>query len=71
MKKIKLFQATKQKLKNIKKIYRTLLTITPTPMGAERMFFAMGVFATKIKSGLSDDTLNAMMFIRQFYRNQV
>ena len=63
-----MFEATKMRPKNLENLYRSLLTIRPTSVEAERAFSAMGLFATKIKNRLNDDTLNAMIVMRQFYK---
>ena len=65
---MQLFEATKKRTENLEKIYCSLPTIKPTSVEAERAFSAMGLFATKIRSKLNDDTLNAMAVMRQFYK---
>ena len=67
-KELQLFEATKKRPENLEKIYRCLLTIRPTFVEAERAFSAMGLFATKIRNRLNDDTLNAMTVMHQFYK---
>ena len=67
-KEMQLFEATKKRPENIEKIYRSLLTIRPTSVEAERAFSAMGLFATKIRNRLNNDTLNAMNIMRQFHK---
>ena len=67
-KEMQLFKATKKRPENVEKNYRSLLTIRPTSVEAERTFSAMGLFATKIRNRLNDDSLNAMIAMRQFYK---
>ena len=67
-KEMQLFEATKKRRENLEKIYRFLLTIRPTSVEVKRTFSAMGLFATKIRSRLNDDTLNSMIVMRQFYK---
>ena len=65
---MQLFEATKKRPENSESLYRSLLTIRPTSVEAERAFSAMGLFATKIGNRLNDDTLNVMIVMRQFYK---
>ena len=58
------FEATKKKPENLQNLYRSLFRIRPTFVEAERAFSAMGLFATKIRNRLNDDTLNAMIVLR-------
>ena len=39
-------------------------------MESERAFSVMNAFATKIRSCLNDDTMDAMIFLRQYYKNK-
>ena len=63
-----LFEATKKRPENLESLYRSFLTIRPTSVEAERAFSAMGLFATKIGNRLNNDTLNAIIVLRQFYK---
>ena len=66
-KEMQLFEVTKKRPENLEKIYRTLLTLSrPTSVEAERTFSAMGLYATKIRNRLNDDTLNVLIVMRQF-----
>ena len=65
---MKLFEATKKRLENLGNLYRSLLTIKPTSVEAVPAFSAMGLFATKIRNRLNDDTSNAIIVMRQFYK---
>ena len=67
-KEMQLFEATKKRPKNLENLYRSLLTIRLTSVEAEQAFSATGLFATKIRNRLNDDTLNAMIVMCQFYK---
>ena len=69
-KEMQLFEATKKRLENVEKNYRSLLTIRPTSVEAEWTFCALGLFASKIRNRLNDDTLNAMIVMSQFYKKK-
>ena len=65
-----LFEATNKRPKNLEKLYHTLLKIKPTSVEPERAFSAMGLFVTKLRNRLNDESLNASIFMHQFYKNQ-
>ncbi len=65
-----LFEASKKRPENLEKLFQALCTIKPTSVEAERAFSAMGFFASKIRNRLNDDTLDALMFLRQYYKQQ-
>lgn len=67
---MQLFEVTKRRPENLENIYQALLTIRPTFVEPERAFSAMGLFATKLRNRLNDDTLNAMVILRKFYKEQ-
>ena len=52
-------------------VYNYLLTIPPTSVEAERAFSAAGLFSTKLRSKLADETLNSLCFLRaHFMKNE-
>lgn len=67
-KEIQLYQATKKRPENLENLYRALTTIRPTSVEAERAFSVMGLFANKLRNRLNDDTLSAMMVLKNFYK---
>ena len=67
-KEIQWFEATKQRPENSEKLHRSPLTIRLMSVEAERTVSALGLLATKIRSRLNDDTLNAMIVMRQFFK---
>ena len=68
-KEMALFEASKSKPKNLDMLFNALKTIPPTSVEAERAFSCLGLFATKIRSSLQDDTLDALTFLRQTIKN--
>lgn len=44
--------------------YQFLLTVPPTSVEAERVFSAVGFFCTKLRSSLSDASLDSLCFLR-------
>jgi len=44
-----------------------LLTVPPISVEAERAFSAAGIFTTKLRSRLSDNSVDTLYFLRSFY----
>ena len=65
-KEMQLFETAKKRPKNLETIYRFLLT-NRSILEPEQAFSAMGLFAPKIRNKPNDDSLNAMIVMRQFY----
>ena len=55
---------------NITKVFEAVKTIPATSVEAKRAFSAAGLFATKIRSRLSDRNINALCLLRAFYLNK-
>ena len=64
---MKCYECSGTKTENLKLLQKALLTIKPTSVESERAFSAMGLFATKLRNRLNDDTLNALVMMRQYY----
>ena len=52
------------------KLFRALKTISPSSIEAERAFSTCGLFATRVRSRLNDDTLNALLITNKFYKKE-
>ena len=50
------------------KLFRALKTIQPTSIEAERAFSTCGLFVTKLRTNLKDDTLNALLIVNKHYK---
>ena len=50
-------------------LYDALLTIPPTSVESERAFSVFGYFCNKIRCRLQTATINALIFLRQYYKN--
>ena len=55
---------------HIVSIYKALKTIPPSSIEAERAFSTCGQFATRPRSRLNDDTLNALLITNKFYKKE-
>lgn len=62
-----LFKNTGTRTENLEKIYNALLSIKPTSTDVERVFSVCTSFCTKIRSRLSDKSLNALVFLKFYY----
>ncbi|XP_065682373.1 zinc finger BED domain-containing protein 3-like [Hydra vulgaris] len=66
-KEIKLFEATGKRSESLERIYSTLMTIKPTSIESERAFSAAGLFMGKIRSRLSDKSIDCLCFLKQYF----
>ena len=64
-----LFIKTGTRSKHITLLLEALDSIPPTSVESERDFSATGLFITKIRSRLSDDTLDSLCFLKSYFRN--
>ena len=66
-----IFEQTKVLPKNgfLTILYNALLTIPPTSVESERAFSIFGYFCNKVRSSLKPATINALIFLREYYRN--
>ena len=62
-----LFEATRKRPTKLELRFNALLSIPPTSVEAERAFFAAGLLVTKLRSRLSDKSLNVLIFLRSYY----
>lgn len=63
-----LFKNTGKRTDNLQKIFNALLTIKPTSTDVERVFSICTHFCTKIRSRLSDVSLNSLVFLKFYYK---
>ena len=68
-KEFKIFEATKKRTPKLERLCNALLTIKPTSVEAERAFSTAGLFLSKIRSSLSDETLDAQVFLKSYFIN--
>ncbi|KAI6653465.1 hypothetical protein LOD99_3684 [Oopsacas minuta] len=70
IKEMALFEATGDKSKNIPSIEEVLNTIPPTSVEAERAFSAAGLFVTKLRSRLSENSVDSLMILKSYFKKQ-
>ena len=57
IKEMSLFEATKKRSNNLAKLYHVLLTNKPTSVEPERASSASGLFVTKLRSSVNDESI--------------
>ena len=65
--KMKLLEATEKRPRKLEQLFKALLTIPPRSVEAKRTFSAAGLFATKLRSRISDKSISALSFLRNHY----
>lgn len=63
-----LFKNTGQRTENLQKLYNAILCIKPTSTDVERVFSVCTNFCTKIRSRLSDKSLQTLVFLKYYYK---
>jgi hypothetical protein len=63
-----LFRNSGQRTENLQKLYNAILSIKPTSTDVERVFSVCTNFCTKLRSRLSDKSLNALVFLKYYYK---
>jgi hypothetical protein len=63
-----IFESTKKRPENLEKLFKALKTIPPTLIEAERAFSTAGIFITKLRNRLSPKTINALIFLKHFFK---
>jgi hypothetical protein len=61
-----LFRNTGKRTENLQKLFEAMLSIKPTSTDVERVFSVSSGFCTKIRSQLSDKSLNALVFLKYY-----
>lgn len=69
-KEFKYFEGSGQKTQNIEYLFNAILTIRPTSVESERMFSVTGQFVNKIRNRLSDESINALSVLKNYFLNQ-
>lgn len=57
-------EASGDRANMIKKLYDALKTVVPSSVESERAFSAVGLFATKLRTSLNDETVDSLVFLR-------
>ena len=63
-----MFESTGKRGRGLELVYRYLLTIPPSSVDTERAFSAAGVLCTKVRSRLSDKSIDTLCFLCSYYQ---
>ena len=61
-----IFENTGERPAILEKLFRAIQSLPPTSVEAERAFSAAGMFITKLRSSLSDNSIDKLCFLRKF-----
>lgn len=64
------FEANGTRGRSLQLVYGYLLSIPPSSVEAERAFSAAGILCTKVRSRMSDKSLDMLCFLRSHYTQQ-
>ena len=67
---LQLFDSTTNRSSNIDKLAQALKTIPPSSVEAERAFSSAGLFITKLRTKLSDKSIDCLCFLRTYLQNK-
>ena len=66
----KSFEVTFKRTENLDKLYNALLSMKPTSVESERAFSAAGLYLTKLRSNLSENSLNSLCFFKSVFQTK-
>lgn len=66
-KEFQLFESTGQRTPTLEKMYKAVMTVKPTSTENERVFSLSGNIVSKIRNRLSDDAVNALVFLKAYF----
>lgn len=64
------YEFTLDKTEKLTLLYKALKSIPPTSVMSERAFSAAGLFASKLRFRMNDETLDMFCFLRAYYSNK-
>ena len=67
---IAVFETTSVRPIFLNNVYNSLVTLPPSSIEAERSFSAAGLFITKLRTRLGDNTINNLFFLRSYLKNK-
>ncbi|XP_045128679.1 uncharacterized protein LOC123516756 [Portunus trituberculatus] len=68
-KEFSVFEATGDRTQNLEKLFQALNSVPPTSVESERAFSAAGLFITKLRSKLSDHSIDCLCFLKSYFKN--
>lgn len=62
-----LFEKTGKRTPNLETLYKALISVKPTSTENERVFSISGNVVSKIRSRLSDKSINALVYLKAYF----
>ena len=69
-KEFNVFEATGERTLHLNMLFQALMSLPPTSIESERAFSAAGLFVTKLRSSLSDKSINCLCFLKSYFKNK-
>lgn len=66
----KSFKVSLKRTENLDNLYNALLSVKTTSVESERAFSAAGLYLTKLRSNLSENSLNSLCFLKSVFQNE-
>ena len=66
---MKVYEATGKRTPNLELLYQALKSIPPNSVEAERAFSATGLFVSKLRTRLTDRSIDHMCFLKSFFKS--
>ena len=66
-KEIRVFEATKKRTENLDRLYQAICIVPSTNVESERAFSAAGLFITKLRSRLSNTSIDKICFLGGYF----
>ena len=64
------FEQSGKRSENLENLYQAMCAIPPTSVESERAFSAVGLFVTKLRSRLGDNTIDALLTLRTHFKQE-
>ena len=64
------FEQSGKRSETLENLFEALCTTPPTSVESERAFSTVGLFATKIRSSLADNSIDALLTLRIYFKKQ-
>jgi hypothetical protein len=64
------FEMSKKRSESLERLYLALSSIPATSVESERAFSAVGLFVTKLRSNLSDRSIDSLLTLRSHFKRE-
>jgi hypothetical protein len=63
-----MYESTKKRTPNLERLFQALMTVKPTSTENERVFSLAANIVTKVRNRLSDNSINALIFLKAYFQ---